>query len=400
MNLIVYMLKSAQGDYACFEWTLDEDNPTRLGCYFEAAHKQQFKNLVGLIINEKSSKKKEVPEDWCQELSEMPTTKKPVPKVRESSSEESLNEALMNQSRKEFVKMANTGRLYYIKEEARSEINPAVVFTIEDKGDFTYAMFVYDMNGYKILEREITPSLSYEANLDECYLKWLDLGQECKIVEIRYDKLDAIFNVRMGIQECLFEMHSKKKLKDVIEEEDNDYVKRMMQPVKYDTKVVEKYNDSASIHILPEAPRRVSEKEENEDKSVVESVLKNKEWAKYEDRRVLCQAKIAECSLVSLADNLEMLVIDNDSRIRVINSLFLESGNSGAAWSKQGNHHSQPHHDVRYRQQGDDICRRQQPLFARRQRNENSRKIRNILSYLDSMQRRRSEGYRPRAKAS
>jgi len=39
-----------------------------------------------------------------------------------------------------------------------------------------YSLYVHDANGYKILEREITPSLSYEANFDECYLKWLDLG--------------------------------------------------------------------------------------------------------------------------------------------------------------------------------------------------------------------------------
>jgi len=57
-------------------------------------------------------------------------------------------------------------------------------------------------------------------------------------VEVRFDKFDAIFNVKMGIQECIYEMHAKKHLKDVIEEEDKGYVERMMQPVKFDNEIV------------------------------------------------------------------------------------------------------------------------------------------------------------------
>jgi hypothetical protein len=181
----------------------------------------------------------------------------------------------MNEARKESTKLANTGRLYFIREEVRTEINPAVVFSIGGKGDFRYSIYVHDANGHKILEREITPSLSYDANFDDCYLKWLEVGQECKIVEVRFDKFDAIFNVKMGMQECLYEMQAKKNLKDVIEEEDKGYVERMMQPVRFDTKIVEKYNDTASIHIIPDLPTRKKE-EKKEDDSVVESQLKNK----------------------------------------------------------------------------------------------------------------------------
>lgn len=96
----------------------------------------------------------------------MPSTKNPVPKVREVASEASLSEALIKEAQKELTKLANTGRLYYIRENVRTEINPAVVFSIRGRGDFTYCMYVHDANGYKLLEQEITPSLSYEANFD------------------------------------------------------------------------------------------------------------------------------------------------------------------------------------------------------------------------------------------
>ena len=74
----------------------------------------------------------------------------------------------MNEARKESTKLANTGRLYFIREEVRTEINPAVVFSIGGKRDFRYSIYDHDANGHKILERAITPSLSYEANSDDC----------------------------------------------------------------------------------------------------------------------------------------------------------------------------------------------------------------------------------------
>lgn len=132
---------------------------------------------------------------------------------------------------------------------------------------------------------------------------------------MRFDKFDAIYSVKMGIQECLYEMHSKKTLKEAIEEEDKGYVERMMHPVKFDTKIVEKYNDTASIHIIPEP---IKPEEKQEDPTVIESRIKDKSLEKeYENKRVLCQAKIAECSLVSLANNLEMLVIGEDNHLKV-----------------------------------------------------------------------------------
>lgn len=43
--------------------------------------------------------------------------------------------------------------------------------------------------------------------------------------------------------------------------------------------------------------------------------------------RVLCQAKIADCSLVSLANNLEMLVIGEDNHLKRVESMELRGPN-------------------------------------------------------------------------
>jgi hypothetical protein len=69
---------------------------------------------------------------------------------------------------------------------------------------------------------------------------------------VRFDKFDAIFNVKMGIQECLYEMHAKKRMVDVLEGDDKNYVERMMRPVDFGAKIIEKYNDTTSIHIVPD----------------------------------------------------------------------------------------------------------------------------------------------------
>ncbi len=175
------------------------------------------------------------------------------------------------------------------------EINPSVVFCIKNRGDFTYSMYVYDSNGYKILEKEITRSLNFETNTEHSYIKWLDIGAEIKIVEVRFDRYDAILSVKFAIQECIYEMTEKKNMRDAIAEEDRTYLENMQkEPPKIDTKIIEVYKDPGQLNINKDKVREIT--------TMVESNFKGLE--KYEDKRVLTQAKIADCSIVSLANHL------------------------------------------------------------------------------------------------
>lgn len=86
---------------------------------------------------------------------------KPKTGVRAPDMEDNLNHHLLEIANKPDTRNAYTGKLYYIKEEVRKEVNRAVIFTIKNLPDFHYSMYVYDSNGYKIIEREITHSLNY-----------------------------------------------------------------------------------------------------------------------------------------------------------------------------------------------------------------------------------------------
>lgn len=66
-----------------------------------------------------------------------------------------------------------------------------------------------------------------------------------------FDKFDAILNVKMAIQECLYEMNSKKKMQDVMEVEDRNFLEKMNEPVPINDKVVEIYHDPATIKMVP-----------------------------------------------------------------------------------------------------------------------------------------------------
>lgn len=101
-----------------------------------------------------------------------------------------------------------------------------------------------------------------------------------------------------------------------MEEEEQTYIKDMSKEVKYDTNVVKLYEDPGVMKI---------EKPPKELETEIQSVYKGLE--KYEDRRVLCQAKIADCSIVSLANTLDMLVIDEDNKLKRVETAILRGAN-------------------------------------------------------------------------
>jgi hypothetical protein len=114
MNLVTFTLEANGITQVCFEWTPGPNDPSRIGCHMNVEYKKRFQQLLCSMINEVATDKLENPEHFCQELNSMPSSQNPVPKMRVS--EEDLNNVLMEQAKKEETKLANTGRLYYIRQ--------------------------------------------------------------------------------------------------------------------------------------------------------------------------------------------------------------------------------------------------------------------------------------------
>jgi hypothetical protein len=68
-------------------------------------------------------------------------------------------------------------------------------------------------------------------------------------VEVRFDRFDAVINVRFQMQVCLYEMGTKKLMKDDIDEEETNYIKDMSNEVKYNQNVVKLYEDPGVMKI-------------------------------------------------------------------------------------------------------------------------------------------------------
>jgi len=52
MKLVTFTLEANGVNQACFEWTMDRDDPSRVGCHMNLEHKEAFKHLICLLINE------------------------------------------------------------------------------------------------------------------------------------------------------------------------------------------------------------------------------------------------------------------------------------------------------------------------------------------------------------
>ena len=65
------------------------------------------------------------------------------------------------------------------------------------------------------MKKELNDQLTYEINTNEGYIRWLNVEETCKIIEINLDgKRDAALSLKYNIMECMFEMNSKKKIED------------------------------------------------------------------------------------------------------------------------------------------------------------------------------------------
>lgn len=67
------------------------------------------------------------------------------------------------------------------------------------------------------MRKELTPGLIYEINTDLGYIKWMQLKEGYKVVEVNFEgKRDAAMSLKFAIVQCLYEYNTKKRLQDSI----------------------------------------------------------------------------------------------------------------------------------------------------------------------------------------
>lgn len=78
------------------------------------------------------------------------------------------------------------------------------------------------------MRKELTPSLIYEINTDLGYIKWLQIKEGYKVVEVNFEgKRDTAMSLKFAIVQCLYEYNTKKKLQDVVAEDEISYLKKI-----------------------------------------------------------------------------------------------------------------------------------------------------------------------------
>ena len=291
--------------------------------------KEEFKDLLCKVIHTVfDDEHVKDHKEFCKELSGIPVYKNPgSSKISESSHgskiggnkiSEEFNEMLIIQAQKENNKVVFSGACYEIIDKEKKLVYDPVIIVIRAKGGFDYEIQLSNESGYLFLRKVIHSGLTYEVNTDEGYVRWLQIdedGQGTKIIEVNFGKRDAAMSFKFAIIECLYEINTKKSVKDSIAPEDFSYVKQIGErpdfSEQFNKKVVKTYEDKEDIQEISEKVFYYGGEEAH------------KGLEKY---RTLCQGKVhKDVSVASLGEMLELLKISSDNEIEVSFYIILEN---------------------------------------------------------------------------
>ena len=74
------------------------------------------------------------------------------------------------------------------------------MFVLKAFPDFEYEFHLVNATGYTIMKKSIDSGLNYEINLDQGHIRWIDLDQDCQIVEVNFDgKRDAALSLKYNM---------------------------------------------------------------------------------------------------------------------------------------------------------------------------------------------------------
>lgn len=124
--------------------------------------------------------------------------------------------------------MVHTCSLYHIQQKERTQIQEYAVFTLKTSTDYQYEFNLINAAGYPFLKQVVSSELNYEINLEHGYIRWLDMEQNCLIIEINFDgKRDAALSLKYNMLEVMYELREHRKLDEVASPEEIAYLKKI-----------------------------------------------------------------------------------------------------------------------------------------------------------------------------
>lgn len=59
--------------------------------------------------------------------------------------------------------------------------------------------------GFAVLKKPVDANISYEINVDQGYIRWIDIENDCRIVEVNFDgKRDAALSLKYNMFEVMY----------------------------------------------------------------------------------------------------------------------------------------------------------------------------------------------------
>ena len=141
------------------------------------------------------------------------STNKNVSSSIASEERVSLNDILIKEAQKNENKMVHTCSLYHVQLRERKLVQEYAVFVLKAYPDYEYAFHIINATGFAFEKKVVDSGLNYEINLEHGYIRWIDIDQDCLIVEVNFNgKRDAALSLKYNMLEVMYELREKRKL--------------------------------------------------------------------------------------------------------------------------------------------------------------------------------------------
>ena len=221
--------------------------------------------------------------------------------------------------------MVHSCSMHFIISRERKLAHEGAIFVFRSYPDFHYEFQVLNSEGFIVMKKPFDGNLNYEVNADGGYIRWIDIDQDCRIVEVNFEgKRDAALSLKYNLIEVMYELREHKKMNEVVDKDEIAYMRKINAPPLPEvakSKVVELYKDRT---------RGIIEGVDGN------SVVYGPEEIKGNGYHDICQAKIANFEIAALGSMMETLNISEDSRIRVPTELLSKLTKSGSLMGREG----------------------------------------------------------------
>lgn len=109
--------------------------------------------------------------------------------------------------------MVHTCSLFHVQLKERKLIQEYAIFVLKAYPNFEYEFHIINATGFTFLKKSVDLGLNYEINLDNGYIRWIDLDSDCLIVQVNFEgKRDAALSLKYNMLEAIYEMREHRRL--------------------------------------------------------------------------------------------------------------------------------------------------------------------------------------------